>query len=383
MSNVALIQYGLGCLYKYEKKYVPAKAAFLQALEIWKPQSEDKRFVQEVADIQNCLGYIYMEVDQDLVHAEASYLEALKYKKQLVKIDSSYKKDVANVYYNLGLLYSYKNEYDSAESYSKKALQLYIQLEKRKPQAYSSNIACTQKNLGVLYWIKKDFIKASLAYQDALTLFGQLASKDPQTYEQDRIKTQLSLGDIYRQLKNYARAEQLLFDNFNTGEKKWIDLYPNVWNANTKLLFDLYFEIMDTISSKVGIIPWQRKVVDVAARLYALSGNSEKLIDEYVGNISLLAWYLLFDKKFEESETLSRKGLQLDANSVYVKIGLAHSLLLQGKYKEAAKIYKEMKLLKNEKGESFAGTCLFQLDMLEKAGIIHNDMNDIRAILRN
>ena len=102
-------------------------------------------------------------------------------------------------------------------------------------------------------------------------------------------------------------------------------------------------------------------------------------IARYYGNRS---WYLLFALKFNEAEQSAKKGLAIDTSSTLIKKNLAHSLLFEGKYEDALKIYKDLKRLKNEEGKSYTTNCLEDLDILEKNGVTNKDISKIREFLK-
>jgi len=91
---------------------------------------------------------------------------------------------------------------------------------------------------------------------------------------------------------------------------------------------------------------------------------------------------LLFASKFNEAEQDARKGLAIDSSYIWIKGNLAHSLLFQGKYREALELYEELKPLKNEEGKSYAAICLEDLDELEKNKVAHKDVDKIRTFLK-
>ena len=96
-----------------------------------------------------------------------------------------------------------------------------------------------------------------------------------------------------------------------------------------------------------------------------------------------LAWLLLFQRNFVESEQTARRALELDDTQTFVKVALAHALLFQDKYEAAKTFYLELKPQKNiESGRSYQEILLEDLDKLEQKGLTHKRINDIRQLLR-
>jgi tetratricopeptide (TPR) repeat protein len=86
----------------------------------------------------------------------------------------------------------------------------------------------------------------------------------------------------------------------------------------------------------------------------------------------------MFNKEFSKAEQYAREGLEVDSTQTSIYTKLASSLLLQGKYKEAEKIYKKYK---SELKESF----LSDFEQFEAEGIIppeyKSDVEMIKELL--
>jgi hypothetical protein len=89
---------------------------------------------------------------------------------------------------------------------------------------------------------------------------------------------------------------------------------------------------------------------------------------------------LLFVSRFKEAEQAAKNGLSIYPSHTWIKINLAHAILLQGRYDSALKIYEELKAL-TEGGQPFPDICLEDLDQLEKKGISNTDVKKIRMLL--
>jgi hypothetical protein len=118
------------------------------------------------------------------------------------------------------------------------------------------------------------------------------------------------------------------------------------------------------------------------------SGNTNFAYD-LGANISSLAWYCLFEKKFAAAENAAREALNptkylktegYDAKIEWANANLALALLFQDKYMEAEKIYIALKE-KPYNNATYKDAFLADLDELEKAGITHPDIVKIKAIL--
>jgi sRNA-binding carbon storage regulator CsrA len=431
--DVATAQNYLGLLYRDKNDYANAEAAFLEALEIRKrlAKANSKTYESEVASTQNNLGLIYV-AKNDYVKAEATYLEALDVFNRLAKINpQTYEPDVATTQNNLGILYRATNNYVRADSAYHAALDIFNRLAKVDPQTYEPFVARTQNNLGVLYLDKKDYVRSEAAMLETLKVYKRLARPNPQTYEPSVALTQINLGvlyvakkdyvkaqaaylealEVYKrlagfnyqtyepyvamaqnnigllyiELKNYSEAEFFLIESLNIHEK-WMNKYAEVYTKKVssiaKNLLHLYTTLLETLEYDAFKKPKQGAFATVENIIVNQSKKDIEVaqaLSNYHGNHS---WYLLFASKFKEAELAAQKGLTIKPGNTWIKTNLASSLLFQGKYQDALKVYEELKLLKDEENKSYAITCLEDLDELEKNGVTHKDVSKIRVVLK-
>lgn len=109
------------------------------------------------------------------------------------------------------------------------------------------------------------------------------------------------------------------------------------------------------------------------------STETDSLFYRYQWNLS---WYALFIKKYDEAIIAANQSLKLDKRQTGVITNLALGYLLNNKYIEAEKIYKEWKDKKFYDDDRYAKDVFLQdLDDLEREGITHPDFNKIRQLL--
>ncbi|RUM56946.1 MAG: hypothetical protein DSY60_05875 [Persephonella sp.] len=117
-------------------------------------------YTEEVIDYLYRLGTIFLHM---------SYLEkGIEFHRTALEIGKEifdkYNPKIANSYNELGLLYHDKGEYDKAEKYYKKALEILERIYKDKDHPY---LATDYNNLGYLYKAKGDFTKAEEYFRKA------------------------------------------------------------------------------------------------------------------------------------------------------------------------------------------------------------------------
>lgn len=94
-----------------------------------------------------------------------------------------------------------------------------------------------------------------------------------------------------------------------------------------------------------------------------------------------LSFYMLLERRFDESAAYARQALALNPSATWVYSNLAHSLLLSGRSAEAIEIYMRYKgqyVLPGRRWESMINN---DFDELGKHGISHPDMQRVRALL--
>jgi tetratricopeptide (TPR) repeat protein len=95
-----------------------------------------------------------------------------------------------------------------------------------------------------------------------------------------------------------------------------------------------------------------------------------------------LARYLILSRQFDEAERFARQSLTLSGNDRRKTKNLAHSLLLQGKYDEAAGLYLALRdvAVTRDATNTWNDIILGDLNEFERAGVTHPDVARIRAL---
>ncbi len=186
-----------------------------------------------------CLGLSY--------YAVGEFKLALKHVKRAESLTSN-KKDLMNIYNQIGLIYDRMGYFDDALLYYSKSLSLARNLRDIEMQAQVlTNIALTYENKALLYKNKGELDKGAEYFQKAIEI-GKMYENYHLPYK-GRLnlyhlasKGKLNLGDTYRRMKDYEKAEKYLLEGLE-GVKKVRDKY---WEATGyKYLGWLYRDKMD------------------------------------------------------------------------------------------------------------------------------------------
>jgi len=358
---------------------------------------------------------------------------------------------------NLAILYSDKNNYPSAESAYKRALEIYERLAANNPQTYEPDVATTLNNLAILYYDKNNYPSAESAYKRALEIYERLAANNPQTYEPDVATTLNNLGFLYKAwleatadksyrkkgldyilqsekvlktcpdipvVPKYNKQVEYLVEYFNTVKQDYLlaekyrkeadrllqqqaaaskiftklkesakyyeQLLPDdpeldyAWGLS--LVYESLVSFGKTNSEKTD---FAQKTIKLRQKVYTKFQNKNTAL-QLANAYGYLSWYLLFEKRLVKAEEAALAGLNIsgfekpegfDKQVEWIHTNLATSLLYQGKYKDAEKIYKKYMNKPYNEEKTWKEIFLADLDELEKAGITHPDVKKIRELL--
>lgn len=212
------------------------------------------------------------------------------------------------------------------------------QLAEANPVDYQPLLAISLDNLGFCYFTMGQFEKALDAYSEAMN--------------------SMTLG-----LNSMRRG------NYSLGA--WSNVFFNVANlqetcAETKDTA-LLLATSSLLATNCTVMRWL----------------DNKLTLQAVYQYGNLTWYSVLTKRFVDAENAARRALAIDKTQTFVKVALAHSLLLQDKYSEAEQFYLELKPLRNlESNRPYRDIFLEDFKTLERKGIVHKDIKRIIQLLK-
>ena len=437
LSNVYLYRFDLNQAESHAKESLEALNRYYKS----HPQKYEVELL--VAEAQLSLGTVYF-TKRDFEKAALMFSEALEMQRGLKKHDPENFPDfvIVKSLMSLGRTYMHTRDFDKAEQYFKEAEELILKkIRKKENSEEDDQFMRLKSDLGGLYWEKKNFKQAEIEYLEALRICESLVQKNQQTYQPFLFICHKTLGDFYSFQKKYEKAEIFIrnslkvmkelvylseglskvflaeigdplknlsynisilgdayfkggvYDSAEIAYKKSFELFRELakesggtyepdLSTTAGTLLDLYMAVLDTLKQSVfknqpdGFVT----VEDVLYNQSKKDSIVAQKLSDYYGNRS---WYLLLAFKFKEAEQTAKKGLAIRSASIWIKTNLAHSLLFQGKYQDALKVYQELKLLKNDEGKSYAAICIEDLDALEKSGVTNKDVNKIGTFLKD
>lgn len=195
-AHVANTRIRIGKCKAYELDYSGAESMYLEALAIWKQQTEQDgmKCLKEVASTQNLLGQLYSQWTSRQDQAEEFYQSALDNYALLVRCDSmAHLPDMASIKSRMASFFQENQNYEKAEHFLIEALNDFALLAKYAPENLEG-LEIRQRELG-------DF------YSSLWRSFKYIAEKDPERLE--------ALESRQNEHENYFVK---LWHDFKTGE---------------------------------------------------------------------------------------------------------------------------------------------------------------------
>ena len=200
-----------------------------------------------------------------------------------------------------------------------------------------------------------------------------------------KLKTVVNLGTIPQNIDKDAFGK-LLTDSVDLSK---ITLYVNesavlsYQNADVWENFNVQphwknSETLSITSSKVDEILLQAKILHQQkenGKAVSLLLQNKELFDEAKNLSSLyghLSWYYIFEKDFKKAEEAANIAISNDSCQIWVKINLAHSLLLQEQYSSAVNLYESLSTKFFTKKQTFSSLIINQLKEIENAGLLNS-----------
>ena len=411
----------LANLYKATQRFPDSEQMYKSALEIRKRLSASNPQVYEpdLANSYNNLGLLYSDM-QRFSESEQMFKLALEiYIRLSVSNPQVYEPDLASSYNNLGLLYSDTQRFSESEQMYKSSLEIYKRISASNPQVYKSDLADSYHNLGLLYSRIQRFSESEQMYKSSLEIYKRLSASNPQDYELDLARSYICLGVLYSDVQCFLESEQMYKSALEI-YKRLIGEYPQFygqqqaiclfWLAESQVKQEKYAEAISPLEKALEFykkeaeqgksIDFYTTIMSCLQQLYEQEKKNSQAYQCYKQNIPLLktlyqsdksnykeqlngilvnqSFYAIFEKQYAEAETYSKEALEVDSTNHIAYSNLAATLLFQGKYLEAEKIYSQYK---SELKEGF----LSDFEEFSKTGVIpknrEGDVEKIKQLL--
>ena len=423
-SALAGCLYDLGVVYMGMHQYSDSEQMYKESLEICKKLYKNSpRFYERLtADNLYGLALLYYNINSP-DESEQSYKEALVIYRRLSEDNPQVYDDIiAAILTDMANLYCLKQCYSDGERSYKEALAIFRRLSEDTPQVYDYYVVATLNNLAALYNNTKRYSESEDMYKESLEIYRRLSvdNCDLNKYHSGMSDILHNLAILYMEIQRYSESELLFQEALEIRRKLSEDnqivyepyLAATLYNLGNLYFFGmqrydesekLYKEAMEILYRLSGYNPhYEQSIVVVLinmANLYFVTQNYNKSIEMYEESIEIMrnlskesiytcemlimvlgdcSYLCLIMQEFSKAEQYAREGIEVDPTQTFFYSNLASSLLFQGKYKEAEKIYKQYK---TELKDAF----LSNFKQFEEAGIIpkkyKSDVEKIKQLL--
>ena len=201
----------------------------------------------------NDLGYYYNNSGQ-FDKAEEYYIRALQIRYKLAsKYPDDYLADYSQSCNNAGMMYINQGKYQSAKKYLDAAFSIRQKLAEEDPNRYQDIFSVTCNNLGLLYHRNNLFDEAEIYFLKAVDIHRHLSETNDEMFSFDYTKLCRNSAKFYIDFQKYDKAEVLLLNAFKKLEQlvsKNTSVYIQHYIDCCMELSDLYSIVKDIKSAE-------------------------------------------------------------------------------------------------------------------------------------
>jgi hypothetical protein len=313
-------------------------------------------------------------------------------------------------------------EYPEAEQVLSENLALCRKLAAENPEAYLEKYAIAMENLAQAQGLLRHDEEAERNRLEAISMFRELAAENPLVHQHPLASSMENLSLFYFDRRQYEKAERVgsaalairreqaainphTFSFYLSallswlGSVYWADRKPDTADALNgeclALLRDMTAKdssaFLRSLAYRLEEIAWEQHTERLSQAIARTSESIALLQLALAKNMDVsrmfslacgrMARYMILTRQFTEAETYARLDIAHSSDSTASKKNLAHSLLYQGRFEEAAALYRELQDAVMHNRTPCRAAVLEDFDAFERAGITHPDIAKIRALL--
>ena len=345
--DYAMTLNNLAVLYMHTQRFAESEEIYKEALEIRRrlSQSNPEAYERDVAMTLNNLAILYMDT-QRLAESEEMYKEALAIRRRLSQLNpDAHEPYVAQTVYNLAIMYQNTHRFVESEEMYKEALEIYRRLSQLNPEAYEPDVAGILHNLANLYSDTQRFTEGEMMYKEALEIYRRLCKSTPEAYGSNVAMANLCLGIVKFTQGLYSEAIPPL----NEALEFFRQIANIISEHQQQYEYSLYYlsQSYSATNEYFNAYRINQEWLPLLKEKYEESPADYK--NDYAGTLVDQSFCAIFTEQFKEAEQFAKEGLSIDSTRHLIATNLAASLLFQGKYSDAEKIYRQYKSeLKND-----------------------------------
>jgi tetratricopeptide (TPR) repeat protein len=383
-NDMARVLTNLGIIHNDLQQYAQAEENYSEALKLHRAFRESGASYSktELAAALNNIALVqYNRKEYSL--AKGNYSENLAITRELAATNpDAYRERYATGLNNMALLSSSMKQYDTSEAIEMEAIAVYEELAKKNPQRYNYFVASSMSNLATYYNESRQYEKAERICAASVTIFRELAASHPQTFPKYLIPGFLplslyQLGSIYCHDNEHDSAAALFAEALESTRSMPASDSVEQQSFLAYLLMEMAWDLYPAQLSRA--VTYTSEAIDIYQRLWS---EQQYVMPRLALCCGRMARYMLLSKRFVEAEKYARMDIAYSDNALRAQKNLAHSLLYQGRYDDARKLYEELKDETWYGQRTFKDVFLEDFDEFERDGITHPDVAKIRELLK-
>ncbi len=236
------------------------------------------------------------------------------------------------------------------------------------------------ETLAQFYLAKGEYQQAREYFTRSLNKYYEIDTLNLPYYMPDIAGVHRELVFVYRELNQMDRSIE--------HEEKMVGLYRGLAKENPQKFLPQFADALNKYSWALYKHDLTRAIYfqEQAIQLYqqCMDSNFSYLPSNLAVSYARMARYQILNQKFDEAEKYARMCIKVENTKMNHK-NLAHSVLYNGKFREAEKIYVELKdqFCDCAVPTPFKTLFLNDFDEFEAAGVTHPDVKKIRKELAN
>ena len=367
-NYLALLYAGTQRLKEGEEMH-KASLAIFERLAKENPQA----YEPALAESYKNLALLYGNT-QRLKEGEDMYKKSLAIRERLAKENpQAYEPNLAESYNYLALLYGNTERLKEGEDMYKKSLAIRERLAKENPQAYEPALAESYNYLACLYGATERIKECIEMHRAAMAIYERLYKNTPEQYQSRLADGYLKFGISMINNNRHSDAITLFESSLNLSKNMVKDAnVKSIYLSSLFYLVELYSNAKDYKTAYI----YNKELLPLLKEDY--EKNAEQVEVVYNGMTINRSFCANLLGKFKEGEQYSIEALKIDSTQHHAYTNLAASLLLQGRFEEAEKLYREYKT-------EFKDGFLDDFAEFERLGVIPEerkaDVERIKAML--
>ena len=275
----------------------------------------------------------YLYEKRKMEKAKACYEQAIKILSPYTQSYPSIYTELTHALNGLGIIYLNQGYAEDGKIMFEKALEV-ARIQVNETRRKEQSLFATLVNLGYINMSRGEFLKAEQSFKEAIAINRKLYQGNK---NKELAKVLFYLGMLYMQDQSgrNTKCEDLLTEAS--------DVYEKFYNQNDSELKALYLNILQFIGYISLTHSNYPKTDSAYSKLLFIIKNDKDIPIEHNGLYDILnnmSFVSIMLKKYHAAEQYAREALALDTTKHLTVTNLAASLLFQGKYSEAEKLYR-------------------------------------------